>query len=120
MLRYHFVLCTKYRHELLTGALSEDIKKILQEITDTEGYTIEIMETDKNHIHLLIEARPIFSPYNIIHKIKFVSTFRIWKKHSELLKKYYWKEKTFWSDGYFVETVGTVNLDKIKEYVRNQ
>lgn len=120
LLRYHFVLCTKYRHNILTGDISEDIKAILQDIANTEGYEIEIMETDLNHIHLLVEAKPTFSPYSIVHKIKFVSTFRIWKKYDELLQKYYWKEKTFWSDGYFVSSIGEANSETIKKYIAEQ
>jgi len=113
-------MSTKYRHDILTGDIEKDIKQILNDIAKTEEYEIEIMETDLNHIHLLIEAKPTFSPFCIVHKIKIITTNRIWKKHAEVLKKYYWKENTFWSDGYFVCSIGEANSETIKRYIEEQ
>jgi len=120
LLRYHFVMCTKYRHKILTGEIEAEIKKILEDISKAEGYEIDIMETDIDHIHLLIEAKPVFSPFGIVHKIKTISTNRIWKKYGEILKKYYWKENTFWSDGYFVCSIGEANSETIRKYIEEQ
>jgi len=88
-------MCTKYRHKILIEQISKDIKQIIEDISKEEKYEIEIMETDVNHIHLLVSAKPNISPFQIVHKIKTVSTNRIWKKHEKLLIKYYWKERTF-------------------------
>ena len=35
------------------------------------------------------------------------------------LEEFYWGN-SFWADGYFAETVGTCNLNMIREYVKNQ
>jgi putative transposase len=120
LLRYHFVMVTKYRHNILEGEISDSIKLILEDIAKAEGYEIEIMETDKNYIHLLLDAKPTFSPFGIVHKIKTISTNRIWKKHGDYLKKFYWKENTFWSDGYFVCSIGEANSETIRKYIEEQ
>lgn len=100
--------------------VEQDIKQILDDISKVEGYEIEIMETDLNHIHLLVSAKPNHSPLAIVHKIKTISTNRIWKKHSIMLKKYYWKENTFWSGGYFVCSIGEANTETIRKYIEEQ
>ena len=79
-------MCTKYRHKVLTGEIEAEIKKILEDISKIDGYEIDIMETDLEHIHLLIKTKPVFSPFGIVHKIKTISTNRIWKKYSEIIK----------------------------------
>jgi len=38
----------------------------------------------------------------------------------EELKKSYWKENTFWSDGYFVCSTGDANMETIKKYIEEQ
>jgi putative transposase len=53
-------------------------------------------------------------------KIKTISTNRIWKKYGIMLKKYYWKENTFWSDGYFVCSIGEANTETIRKYIEEQ
>ncbi len=120
LLRYHFVMCTKYRHGILEGEIAKNIKQIIEDVSKEEKYEIEIMETDVNHIHLLVSAKPNISPFQIVHKIKTVSTNRIWKKHEKMLSKYYWKEKTFWSDGYFVCSIGEANAETIRKYIEEQ
>lgn len=113
-------MCTKYRHNILTGEIEKDIKQILNDISKAEGYDIEIMETDLNHIHLLVSAKPSFSPLEIVHKIKTISTNRTWKKYGIMLKRYYWKENTFLSDGYFVCSIGEANTETIRKYIEEQ
>jgi putative transposase len=79
-----------------------------------------MIEVDANHIHILISTSPNISAFQIIRKLKQESTVSMWKKFPIFLKKYFWKEKTFWSDGYFVATIGQVSEEMIKEYIRNQ
>lgn len=47
-------------------------------------------------------------------------TNKIWKKHAEVLRNNYWKENTFWSDGYFVCSTGNANMETIKKYIEEQ
>lgn len=37
-----------------------------------------------------------------------------------MLRKYFWKEHSFWSDGYFVCYIGEANPDTIRKYIENQ
>ena len=36
------------------------------------------------------------------------------------LAKFFWKEKTFWSDGYFLCSIGNVSKETIEKYIQNQ
>ena len=39
------------------------------------------------------------------------------EKHTEYLKNHFWKEHTFWTDGYFACSVG--NVSEEKQYIEN-
>ena len=41
--------------------------------------------------------------------LKQQSTIQIWRIYKKELRKHYWKENTFWTDGYFVSTIGEVS-----------
>lgn len=120
LLRYHFVLCTKYRLKILDGEIEQYVKQCLADIASKDGYSIDIMETDLDHIHLLIDAKPTQSPFAIVHKLKGVSTYRLWKRFESKLKEHYWKERTLWSDGYFVCSIGEANTETIRKYIEEQ
>ena len=53
-LKVHLVLVTKYRKQILKGAIAGDVKQKIYDICNSEGYGIIAMETDKDHIHFLI------------------------------------------------------------------
>ena len=53
------------------------------------------METDKDHIHYMIETEPTISISKVVNLIKSYTTYHIWKKHTECLKNHFWKEHTF-------------------------
>jgi len=38
----------------------------------------------------------------------------------QYLSKHFWKEKTFFTDGYFVSTIGEVSSETLKKYIQNQ
>jgi putative transposase len=114
------VFAVKYRKKLLVKNIDIDIKQILFEISQLKGFTIKTMQSDIDHIHILIETSPYFSPLEIAHQLKQISTFRIWKKYSTELKKHFWKERTFWSDGYFVCSTGDASTETIQKYIESQ
>lgn len=56
----------------------------------------------------------------IVRILKQISTVDIWKLYSTKLKQYYWKEKTFWADGYFICSCGDASTETIKKYIASQ
>jgi len=48
----------KYRRRVLLGEVEKDLKKSMIEIAGNYGVTIVEMETDQDHIHLLVECTP--------------------------------------------------------------
>ena len=81
---------------------------------------IKYMETDKDHIHYMIETEPTISISKVVNLIKSYTTYHIWKKYTEYLKNHFWKEHTFWTDGYFACSVGNVYEEMLKQYIENQ
>lgn len=120
LLKYHFVFAVKYRKKLLVNILNDDILQIMFDISKEKGFEINEMQSDKDHLHILIDAPPNISAYEIAHQLKQISTFRVYKKHRNYLKGHFWKENTFWSDGYFVCTTGNASTETIKKYIREQ
>ena len=75
---------------------------------------------DKDHIHYMIETEPTMSVSKIVNLIKSYTTYHIWRKYPNYLRKQFWKEHTFWTDGYFACSVGTVSEEMLKRYIENQ
>jgi putative transposase len=119
-LKCHLIFVCKYRKQLLIGQLNDDMKAILQSITDKSDFEIEVMESDNDHIHFLIRYIPRLSITSIVRKLKQESTIAIWQKHNPILSKNFWKEHTFWSDGYFVCSIGEASPDTIRDYILSQ
>lgn len=121
LIKYHIIFVCKYRRLVLANKIiDEAIKKILFEIAEMSDFCIEVMESDKDHIHMMISSVPKISPLSIVRKLKQESTIRIWKEYSGILYKFYWKEQTFWTDGYFVATTGCASQETIEQYIQNQ
>ena len=118
-LKCHLIFCVKYRKKLLTY-LGEDIKQILFDISLNSDFSIDVMEIDKDHIHILIDFKPTVSILAIVNRLKSFSTKKIWSLHNNYLKKSFWEEYTFWSDGYFACSTGDASTDTIRQYISEQ
>ena len=119
-LKVHIVLVTKYRKQLLKGSIADDVKQKIFDIANTRGYEIIAMETDKDHIHYMIETEPTMSVSKIVNLVKSYTTYHIWERYPNYLRKQFWKEHTFWTDGYFACSVGNVSEEMLRTYIENQ
>lgn len=119
-IKFHVIFVVKYRKKLLTGNIDKDIKILCLEVAKNSDFSIDIMETELDHIHLLINSVPKLSPLMIVRKLKQGTTVGLWKRHSRLLQSQFWLEKTFWSDGYFVCSCGDASTETIRKYIETQ
>lgn len=72
-----------------------------------------------NHVHFLVQSTPNHSPAELIKTIKSITAKQIFEECPEV-KKYLWGGH-FWTEGYFVFTVGrNTNEDVIHNFVKNQ
>lgn len=120
MLMVHLIFVTKYRKAILTGSFKKDVKKYLSDTCHRYHWYIKRMETDKDHIHILLQFNPKDSIFTIVSYLKQHSTYLAWQNYEIMLQQKYWKEKTLWSDGYFAATVGTVSQKAIEHYIETQ
>jgi len=96
------------------------MKAIMQSIASNSDFEIEVFESDIDHIHFLIRYIPRLSVTSIVRKLKQESTVAIWKLHKNILSKNFWKEHTFWSDGYFVCSIGEASPETVRQYILSQ
>ena len=119
LLMCHLIFVCKYRKKLLVR-LGEYIKQETQRIAKHYDWQIIEQEIDNDHIHILIRYSPKWSILQIVRLLKQETTYRIWQQHQDYLSKHFWKERTFWSDGYFSCSIGNVSKATIQRYIETQ
>ena len=80
------------------------------------------MDLDKRsaecEVHVMVQLKPNISVSRAVQLFK-GGTSRVIRKEFPELEEFLWGD-SFWAAGYFVETVGTVDEAKIREYIKNQ
>lgn len=120
LLQVHLIFVTKYRKQLFFNSFKNDIKQNIFETSKNHHWYIKKMETDKDHIHILLQYNPTDNVTNIVRILKQYSTHFAWGKYKNILEKEYWKEHTLWSDGYFACSIGEVSQEIIEKYIEGQ
>lgn len=116
---YHIVFPVKYRKSLLREDITAEIKHVAQEISERYEIDFEQIGCDQNHIHILCSFHPKYSISEVVRKFKSITARELFKKFP-LLRKELWGGE-FWSDGYYVATVGEGgNWNVVERYVKNQ
>ena len=95
-LKAHLVFVCKYRKQLLANNnIDAKVKEIFRYIESKGDFIIDIMETDKEYIHLLVSYPPKLSISSIVRKLKQKSTVELWKHFPVYLSKCFWRVHTF-------------------------
>ncbi len=119
VLIYHIVCPAKYRRAVISEEIEKKLQKVCMGIA--ARYEIKFLEigSEKDHVHFLVQSVPTYSPTEIARIIKSLTARKILEEHPEV-KKALWGGK-FWTEGYYVGTVGEHGTEKvIAEYVRKQ
>ena len=103
-IHYHIVFPVKYRKSLLDKSITMEITKIAHEIEERYEIEMERIGCDKTHIHLLCNAHPKYAPGQLVRVFKSITARELFHRFPELRKELWGGE--FWSDGYYVGTVG--------------
>ena len=113
------VFVVKYRKSLISDVVFEFLKDILKGIEERYYLNFHAIGHENNHLHLLVEARPRYSPSEIMQICKSIIAKQIFKQFSEI-KEELWGGH-FWTEGGHIDTVGDgYGEDKMKEYIKNQ
>ena len=115
--KYHVVFAPKYRRKVFYNEKKEAIREIIRTLCQWKG--VEIMEGEvcPDHIHLLLSIPPKMSVSGFMGYLKGKSALMIFDRHANL--KYKFGNRHFWSEGYYVSTVG-LNEAVIKKYIQDQ
>ena len=117
-LNFHLIFCTKYRRTVLNTEIGDRVKEIIQEIANEQNVIIDAIETDTDHVHVMLNLKPTHQIPKLVHLFKGRSAFLIFKEFP-YIKKRLWGGH-LWSGGYFVTTAGGAPLETLKTYVENQ
>lgn len=117
--QFHLVWGTKYRRKFLTDYVRTELVRVIYDCVKTQPTLhIEALNTDRDHIHMLIEIPPDILVSSVVQRLKWITSIRLKKKFS-FIKKIYLKHQSIWSVGYFSSTIG---LDEamIQRYISYQ
>ncbi len=117
MCKYHIVFSPKYRRKVIYNQIRREIGEILRELCKYKG--VEIIEGHlmPDHVHILVSIPPKYSVSSVMGYLKGKSALMIFDRHANL--KYKYGNRHFWSEGYYVSTVG-LNEATIEKYIREQ
>ncbi|EGO6608179.1 IS200/IS605 family transposase [Enterococcus faecalis] len=115
--KYHLVFTPKYRRKVIYGQLRRDIGKILRKLCEMKEVEIIEAHAMPDHIHMLVRIPPKLSVSVFMGFLKGRSAVIIHERHANL--KYNYGNRSFWSKGYCVSTVG-LNQKTIAKYIREQ
>ena len=102
---------------------SEEVGNKLKEICIeiSKRYEIHFIEigTDGDHAHFLVQSVPTYSPTKIVRTIKSITAREMFRRLPSV-KEVLWGGE-FWTDGYFINTVGKKGSETvIQKYIQNQ
>ena len=117
MCKYHIIFTPKFRRKVIYNQYKQSIKEIIIALCKYKG--VEIIEGHlmPDHIHILVSIPPKISVASFMGYLKGKSALMIFERHANL--KYKFGNRHFWSEGYYVSTVG-LNEATIRKYIRDQ
>ena len=116
--QYHIVWGTKYRRKILKYYVRKElIVSIYKTLKMHKDWYMEKINTDEDHVHMMIEVPPSYAISDVVKELKSYSSVHL-RKRFKFIDEIY-KRSGIWSPGYFVSTVG-LNEERIKKYIEFQ
>lgn len=118
-LNYHVVWSVKYRRKIITSEIESYLKQLVEDIALNKGFTVQMFEAGNgDHIHCFVSAPPKISVSYIVKMLKGITGRKLFEQFPEI-KTQLWKGE-LWNHSYYVESVGSVSEDAIRQYIAKQ
>lgn len=116
-LLYHLVIIPKYRKRVLQGKIALEVKHLFFEACKVNSWWIDEIKILPDHVYLLIQIQSRVPISRVAQILKGGTSKVLRKQFGEELEEFLWGD-SFWSDGYFAETVGRVSFVEVKKYIK--
>jgi len=91
---------------------------LFYECAQMDNWYIEELSVSVDHIHMLIQINPDVPLSKVVQYLKGGSSKVIRREYPEL-QEFLWGD-SFWTDGYFAETVGSTQEEVIRKCIKDQ
>ena len=115
--QYHIVFIPKYRKKVLFGKIKAEVQEIIRTLCRYKKVDIVSGAVCSDHIHLCLSIPPKLSVSEFMGYLKGKSALMIYDRHPELDNKW---DRSFRTRGYYVSTIGNVDEETIKKYIKEQ
>ena len=115
---FHIVFIPKYRRKIMFGTNKKDLAEIIKKLCEMKEVTLIEGKVCVDHIHMYVAIPPKISVSDFMSYLKGKSSLMFFDRHPEYKPK--WGDRHFWARGYYVATVGNVNEETIRNYIREQ
>ena len=115
---FHIVFIPKYRRKVMYGNLREDVREVIKKLCRMKDVKLVEGAVCADHVHLYVAIPPKLSVSEFVGYLKGKSALMLFDLHPEYKQK--GKDRHFWARGYYCETVGNVNEETIRNYIKSQ
>ena len=115
---YHVVFIPKYRRKILFGSNKKDVAEILKKLCEMKSVKLIEGKVCIDHVHVYVAIPPKLSVSEFMSYLRGKSALMFFDRHPEAGSK--WGERHLWARGYYVSTVGNVNEETIRNYIKEQ
>ena len=115
---YHIVFIPKYRKKVIYGSNKKDLVEIIKKLCEMKGIQLIEGKVCVDHIHMYVAIPLKMSVSEVMSYLKGKSALMFYDRHPEMRTK--WGDRHLWARGYYVATVGNVNEETIRNYIREQ
>jgi len=117
-LYYHIVWVPEYRRHVLEGKVGERARQVIVEVAEKYGYVVDELKVKPDYVHLLVRLEPKNSLPDVVRALKSLSARTLFLEFAEV-KGFLWNG-SLWASGYCVNTVGGLDLDAVRHYIREE
>ena len=116
---WHFEWCTKYRYKMMQKEEYRNLANgCIRKSAREHGIKVMELNVQPEHVHCVVAIPLRMSPAYAMQILKGRSSKLIFEHHEKSRLRY--PKGHFWSKGKFAASIGFVQVETAKHYVRNQ
>ena len=113
---YHIVFVPKRRRKIFGGARSQTAEAVFRGVAQELGIKFDTIKVAIDHVHMLAYIPPDVPVSKALQLLKGKSAHILLKQFPEIRKEL--PANTFWAIGYYARTIGELNEQLVRDYVR--